>query len=182
MHTYLVNCFLLYDFSANGTIFSSLLQTFFSILRKGSGDIFQEINAICKNGGYIETPKYNNEEMHKWSNGNAMRFFAANDRPSATRFIFLNEYGNNEDINNFAFGGYISKLQDCVVRRRIEEPVCNYGKTKSSRGGSELIVTNKSKKRIIKKLHRNTKRASRIKKGKRSKKVKIVKKGNTRRR
>ena len=84
-----------------------LLNAFFTILGKGAGDIFQEINAVCKNGGYTYpsttinsgsssssssqtySPLFSDTNIARWSNGNAKRCFAANDRPSATRFIFL---------------------------------------------------------------------------------------------
>lgn len=106
---------------------SELLQSFFTILGKGAGDIYQEINAVCKYGGYTSTT--NNYsitgDIIPWNNeGNAKRCLAANDRPSATRFIFLSSVGKKNDINESSFGGYISDNID-VLYQRSTGKVCD---------------------------------------------------------
>jgi len=83
----------------------------YQILFKGSGDLFQEINAVCKNGGYVTTPTYYDDRISQFTNNNqdALRAFYANDRPSACRaFKFLRD-GNQSEINQNAFGGYVGK-------------------------------------------------------------------------
>lgn len=108
---------------------SELLQSFFSILAKGAGDIFQEINAVCKYGGYTSTTNnYSiNRDIIPWNNkGDAKRCFLANDRPSATRFIFLSSVGVGKanDINKLSFGGYVSDYIT-VLYQRTTGNVCD---------------------------------------------------------
>ena len=72
---------------------------------KGVGDLFQEINAVCINGAY-SNPTYNPDIYdYNRSTGQPHRLFLANDRPSATRFIFMLTRGIS-GINRNAFGGY----------------------------------------------------------------------------
>jgi hypothetical protein len=140
-----------------------LLQALFSILGKGAGDIFQEINAVCKNGGYTNTPIYNPpgqvNKIIPWVDGNAFRCFAANDRPSASRFIFLIKYGDSRQINNLAFGGYISNTIVIIKHSSFgNENPCDM--LTSDIGGS----TNKkySKKRKRTRFLKNTKKRNLI--------------------
>ncbi len=88
---------------------------FSKILFKETGDFFQEINCVCKNGGYVkETYNVNSSDIlpyfigNKYEYGNQLRFFTANDRPSGTRFIFMLKNGNPSEVNLKAFGGYYS--------------------------------------------------------------------------
>ena len=122
---------------------NNLLQSFFTILGKGAGDIFQEINTVCKHGGYISPPVSDTSIIPWNSSGNAMRCFAANDRPSACRFIFLNKYGNDTQINTLSFGGYISN--DEVITTRTNGPVCMFNKIIT---GGSIKRKNKTKKFI----------------------------------
>jgi hypothetical protein len=106
------------DYSNNQR--QELLNCLFTILGKGAGDIFQEINAVCKFGGYINKPN-TNKQISQWNDsGNAIRLFIANDRPSATRFIFLNKYARDDEINILSFGGYMSSLypEDWLITER----------------------------------------------------------------
>ena len=89
--------------SKKNNYFSIIYQ---QLLLKGAGDIFQEINAIAKYGGYQEkniTNKLNPFDIH----GNALRCFVANDRVSVIRFLFIKRWGRKSEINEKAFGGYI---------------------------------------------------------------------------
>ena len=162
---------------------NALLNAFFTILGKGAGDIFQEINAVCKNGGYTHSsitdsgsssssiygPLFSDTNIAHWSNGNAKRCFAANDRPSATRFIFLVKYGNDNQINQYSFGGYVTN-EDYLVKR-TDGLVCGYP---TIRGGS---IKRKHKSKKHKKMKKTKKQINRKPK-KYSKKYKYTKKRN----
>jgi hypothetical protein len=167
---------------------NALLNAFFTILGKGAGDIFQEINTVCKNGGYTHpsinvsgsssssssssqtySPLFSDDNIARWSDGNAKRCFAANDRPSATRFIFLVKYGNANQINQYSFGGYVSN-EDYLVKR-TDGPVCMYP---TIRGGSIKRKHNSKKHKKMKK----TKKQINRKPKKYSKKYKYTKKRN----
>ena len=125
----------------------------YQILFKGSGDLFQEINAVCKNGGYVTTPTYYDSSIAEFTNknqGDALRAFYANDRPSACRaFKFLRD-GNQSEINQNAFGGYVGKDDESYLY--FIKPINKYIVT----GGK----ANKTKKRQqnIKKRNQVTKR------------------------
>jgi predicted nucleic acid-binding Zn-ribbon protein len=136
---------------------NELLQAFFTILGKGAGDIFQEINSICKNGGYIGIPNYLSTNIMPWNehDGNGVRFFAAKDRPSAARFMFLTWFGRDDQINISSAGGFISETKEVLVTRNepFKDNFCGtFGHVGSiqpsapsgGRGGS-----NKTKKSII---------------------------------
>ena len=179
------------------TIQDKLLQSIFTILGKGAGDIFQEINAVCKNGGYIGSPSYgsfsfitnklesstgtNTNTIIPWnSQGEAVRFFAANDRPSATRFIFLNQLGQRSQINTLSAGGYITSVVD-VIAQRGNDNLCGQVKTASMtkirKGGKKTI---RRKKKYIK--MGKTKKQNRMYSNKRSKKhIAMKKHSNTKR-
>jgi hypothetical protein len=150
-----------------------------NVLVKGSGDIFQEINSVCKNGGYISKPTLDatNKIVKFDNNGNAMRLFVANDRPSASRFCFLLINGNDSDINTKAFGGYTgaNKEKDLLVIRQPNVKICSFcGKTT---GGKKKTKSNKkmqnkrTKKQIKQKMKRNTRKKTDKIKNKKSKKV-----------
>ena len=159
-------------------IIQSLLNAVFTILGKGSGDIFQEINSVCKNGGYYQTDvQYNNDLMIQWPSngkGDCMRFFAATDRPSAARFVFLLLQGKPAEINQLAFGGYISKSEggDCIVFKPKKRdgkivPVCDYSNINKVSGGTRRLK-NKYRKTVYKKdnkspNHRDSKKIKRQK-------------------
>jgi hypothetical protein len=112
----------LFDYFVNGinkgdaTIKGELADIYTEILFKGTGDLFQEINCVCKFGGYTGVNFYSDVPSFNAS-GNTPRFFAANDRPSGTRFIFMLKNGRPEDINRNAFGGYYS-IEDQYLHKR----------------------------------------------------------------
>jgi hypothetical protein len=162
-----------------------LIQAFFTILGKGSGDIFQEINVVCKYGGYTSGPFYlpeNSSNIVQWnSDGNAKRFFTANDRPSGVRCVFLITYGKIAQINNWAYGGYKSK-NDTLFAKRSSGPVCAYGNRKRDKSypREDIIVGGGGfiKHKYTSKMYRHkkkTKRKHNNKVKKRSKKNKYIK-------
>jgi hypothetical protein len=148
----------------NGKIFDNLFNLFSNndinlfnlvyseILFKGTGDLFQEINCVSKFGGYT----MNNYKIdkgilsYKTSNGEQLRFFAANDRPSGTRFIYMLLNGNSSEINSKAMGGYYSKENILVVKRPENKNNCQ--PIPSVTGGKK----NKTKTKKIRN-HKNTK-------------------------
>ena len=87
-------------------------ECMYRILFKNTGDLFQEINAVCKYGGYITAPIYaynppNSGDIIQWNPaGDVKRLFMAQDQPSACRFIFFRKFGNPAEINQLAFGGF----------------------------------------------------------------------------
>jgi hypothetical protein len=94
------------------------------ILFKAVGDLFQEINAVAKFGGYTGI-NYNcdtdDPKIDFNGSGNTVRFFASNDRPSGTRFMFMLENGRPHEINMKAYGGYYPKDDDKdLLTHRIE--------------------------------------------------------------
>jgi len=105
------------DWTNNDTLnqYQQLLVCIFTVLTKGAGDIFQEINAVCKYGGYTKI-HYTSDNIIQWNDSyDALRLFAANDRPSASRAIVILLNGDKNEINNLALGGYISKLDPFIV-------------------------------------------------------------------
>lgn len=151
-----------------------------NILIKGSGDLFQEINSVCKNGGYISPPEGNKNKIVNYDNaGNAMRLFAANDRPSASRFCFLLINGNDNDINTKAFGGYTGpqKEKDLLIVKgpNPNVKICTFcGKTggnKKSTRAKRKLHNNLSKKQVKQKNKRKTKKGLNKRKMRKSKKV-----------
>lgn len=106
------------------TLQFGFLTGILNILFKGSGDLFQEINAACKWGGYADSyscgdsvVKYNTLNAKSSNDGNALRMFIANDQPSGCRFAFLLLNGYKEFINEYAFGGYMGVGKTLLVTR-----------------------------------------------------------------
>ena len=87
------------------------------LLFKGCGDLFQEINAVMKNGGYSNIPKYSKNDIIPFSQTNEIpnRYFFAHDRPSGLRFIFMLQNGNVDEINKNAIGGYYDVNEKLMV-------------------------------------------------------------------
>jgi hypothetical protein len=144
----------LFELYSNNNSNMSLFNLVYSeILFKGTGDLFQEINCVSKFGGY----KMDNYTIDKdilsikTANGDQLRFFAANDRPSGTRFIYMLLNGRPSEINIKAMGGYYSKEKLVIVKRPDNTNNCQI--IPVTRGGKRKI--NKTK-RIRK--NRNTKR------------------------
>jgi len=79
-------------------------------LFKGLGDISQEMTSVIKYGGNQENSVSNIDGIENFDkSGNAFRFFVANDRLSANRFILTLNYGavlNDNNINMKSYGGY----------------------------------------------------------------------------
>lgn len=123
------------------TEFSNIFQTIYSeILFKGVGDLFQEINAVAKNGGYND----------KIINNDIIRLFVANDNPSACRFMFMLINGKADQINTKAFGGYFSYAKYFLIKRNENANVCEPKTPK--RGGRKT----KRKRKQKRKTHKNT--------------------------
>jgi hypothetical protein len=102
--------------NANLNIFSVVFN---KILIKGTGDLYQEINSVCKYGGYVGNNYYCDEKILSYNNetGNQTRFFAANDRPSASRFIFIICNGDENEVNTKSMGGYVSGSTSYIVSK-----------------------------------------------------------------
>lgn len=133
-------------------------EVYSEILFKGTGDLYQEINSVNKYGGYIDDNYACDRKIipYRGSGGQwqePLRFFAANDRPSGTRFIFMLSHGNREDINTRAVGGYYSKAYNLLLKHSDNTNICG-GFT----GGKKKIIKTKKQKNKNNKRHKNTKR------------------------
>jgi hypothetical protein len=100
--------------SANSSHPNSIFTVLFkNILFKGVGDIFQEINAIAKFGGYTGDQYKCGSNIEKYMDGNgngtgnASRCFVAKDRVSVSRYLFIRGFGKDSEINLSTSGGYI---------------------------------------------------------------------------
>jgi hypothetical protein len=124
---------------AGGTIFSNLFKLYDNnfipvrnngqrnniyqciykhILFKGTGDLFQEINGVCKYGGYTGEMYYTDPGVLSFEAiGDQLRFIASKDRPSGTRAAFMIKRGQSNEINLRAFGGYYDTNNEFIVRR-----------------------------------------------------------------
>jgi len=152
-------------------ISKELLEIVWGILFKGTGDIFQEINALCKYGGYTSSPNYiNNTEIIEWdktgNTGNVKRIFFANDRPSASRFISMLKEGRDEDVNINASGGYKPSNTFLVKEKELTSDAAGGekaggGKRKTKRRSTQKKCKNTHKKKSIRK---NTKNKQQVRK------------------
>ena len=139
----------------------------YRILFKNTGDLFQEINAVCRNGGYINDAanpiNYYGGNIIPWVNSNAKRLFLAQDQPSACRFIFLKKYGLPEETNSGAFGGFWGQDKKMIYyHSSSNNPIYAGG------GNTSQIKQNKINRRTKKKrLIRRTKKRMIIRKNKR---------------
>jgi hypothetical protein len=100
---------------------------------------------VCAQGGYVNNYTYD-KDVHNYNihdknihDKNMLRFFAANDRPSGTRFMYMLLNGNKEEINEYAFGGYYSKVDDYIVQRRDKGNLCD---TLKQKGGKPIKLKN----------------------------------------
>jgi hypothetical protein len=146
-------------YAANNNNLFNLVYS--EILFKGTGDLFQEINCVSKFGGY----KMDNYKIDKGilsiktSNGDQIRFFAANDRPSGTRFIFMLLNGNPKEINTKAMGGYYSKEKMLIVKRPDNNNNCQpVSVTSGGKKNKNKTRKIKNHKNIYKKKHKTTKK------------------------
>ena len=136
---------------------NELLQCFFTILGKGAGDIFQEINSVCKRGGYVSHIKTTiaTKSISDWyNNGTAVRMFIANDRPSAVRFWFLLINGNPNQINTLSYGGYVSHENYILKHSSMNTKYCDNINIQNRVGGSLKKRTNNTMKNKKNKKHR----------------------------
>ena len=138
-------------------------ECMYRILFKNTGDLFQEINAVCKFGGYINNaanPIRYDGNIIQWSpTGDAKRLFLAQDQPSACRFIFLKKYGVPAETNSGAFGGFWGQEKKMIYYHggaNAQEYAGgrNTGRTKKNR----LIKQTKKNRLIIRKKQRQTKK------------------------
>ena len=90
---------------------------FSELLLKVWGDLGQEINSVCRHGGYSNAVT-TDTGIKLWDQeGLARRLFVANDRVSAFRFIFLLIKAPQDQINTKAYGGYYSMNEEFIVCR-----------------------------------------------------------------
>jgi len=185
------NLALLDSIFAGGTIFSNLFQLYDNnfipvrnngqrnniyqciykhILFKGTGDLFQEINGVCKYGGYTGEMYYTDPGLLSYTflpvpgaTGDQLRFIASKDRPSGTRIAFMIKRGQPNEINLRAFGGYYDTGNEFIVRRNQEYNPCSL----------PILVGGK----IIKRKTKKNKKQRKTKKN-----VKKIKRRQTRRR
>jgi hypothetical protein len=76
--------------------------------RKSLGDVFQEINGVCKNGAYIQS-SYKSGKLiapHFKENFNTPRIVLSHDRPSGVRIAFMLTSAIGDSINPNSAGGY----------------------------------------------------------------------------
>ena len=188
------------------------------ITKKGIGDIFQEVNAMCKYGGYslirpnnvvadaaaaayvgdrgtyrvsteriisyLESPATQNTPINFTMpaqanytrirandnaaapnpNGDQLRLFIAEDRPSGFRAGFVRKFGRQQDINNRASGGYYdgTDLGSFIVRPHNMN-FCNIPAGVVFGGSTQNRKTRKHKK-IVK-----TKKNMKMRKGRQTK-------------
>ena len=131
-------------FSKNVTLFNTVYS---EILFKGTGDLFQEINCVSKYGGYtMENYEADQGILSYAESGDQRRFFAANDRPSGTRFIYMLLMGDPNEINVKSMGGYYAGNIDKLLI--VKRPATKGGKR----------ITYNSKKNIKSKKNRKTKK------------------------
>jgi hypothetical protein len=82
---------------------------------------------------------YKSSQISDWyTDGNAVRMFIANDRPSAVRFWFLLRNGKPDEINTLSYGGYnISDDENKVLKHATISMNENYCKIMNTpiRGG-----------------------------------------------
>lgn len=102
--------------------YNFFFNIFANIYYKGCGDLFQEINCVCKNGGYLNDGSYYADNtVMKWNlnnpSGDNLRMFIAKDQPSACRYAIMLMFGRPECVNNYAFGGYSSDRKQLIVTR-----------------------------------------------------------------
>jgi hypothetical protein len=127
--------------SATGEEIPIFVLIYREILFKGVGDLFQEINSVAKFGGYTMANYscVNKILSYDRTDGNQIRCFLANDRPSGTRFIYMLLNGREDQINSRAFGGYYSKEKEVLAKRSTNANLCS----SITRGGKRRKNTKK---------------------------------------
>lgn len=103
-----------------GSMFSIFLKT---LMVKGAGDLYQEMNSVLPHGG-IEAddealPELIGDSVVKYdANGNGIRLGAMGDRPSGFRPVFLNYLSNAEKVspmNQLNLSGYMSNFVGLMI-------------------------------------------------------------------
>ena len=89
--------------------------------RKGNGDVYQEINGVAENGGYVDTQIPSNKR----------RIGFANDQPSAVRSSFLLLNAKN-GINKEAITGFYGSNKKLVVSRGNNQQINKLKKFKKN--------------------------------------------------
>ena len=131
------------NLNALGVLFSK-------ILFKGCGDLFQEINAVCEHGGYINLmgssgkegyEKYTNAQkvnVIRWDNKdpNIKRLVLSNDRPSAARSMVMLAQGKS-GINTAGQAGFLNNngILFAIERNSSEKDYKAEGTKKNRTGG-----------------------------------------------
>lgn len=83
---------------------------------KSLGDVFQEINGICKNGAYVKSSYSHGSDVNPhFKNEDTPRVVLSNDRPSGVRIAF-SLICASEGINSKSIGGYTGG-ETIIVRR-----------------------------------------------------------------
>jgi hypothetical protein len=121
---------------------------FNNIVQKGIGDIFQEINSVCKYGGYtMDNYKTGDNVLSlNTTTGDQVRIFIANDRPSVSRFVFILCNGPKNQINVKAFGGTASKSELTIfTQNKNSVPVCEPEEIILRKGGYKRKTLKKNK-------------------------------------
>lgn len=99
-------------FVLNPELFNKVVHS--KILFKVVGDLFQEINSVCKYGGYTGVNYQATDDVIKYNmthgEGDTVRGFFANDRPSGIRFLYMLQHAKRDSINQKAYGGYYSSI------------------------------------------------------------------------
>jgi len=138
----------------NNQFFKNL---FAELLFKGRGDLDQEMNAAIKNGAYT-TPLTYTKNIEKFNTeGDALRYFVANDRPSACRFIYILKNAPANMVNKKAFGGYFSNIKRVLVKHNEMPNPC------LAAGGARNIskkkkLSKRSTKRYVIKTNKKTRK------------------------
>lgn len=91
--------------------------------RKSLGDVFQEINGVCKNGAYIKS-SYKSGKLvypHFSRNIDAPRIVLSHDRPSGVRIAFILTRALGDSINPNSAGGYsgVQGGEDAILLSRV---------------------------------------------------------------
>jgi hypothetical protein len=135
----------IFDYGVQDTDFFT--EIYEQLLLKGVGDLFQEINAVAKWGAYTDMDDNTNISSYD-DDGDANRIFLANDRPSATRFIFMLLSGKS-GINELAMGGY-SDLKLIVKRPVIvKRPDDMWGGKNTNKKRKTYRRVRKTKSRVL---------------------------------
>ena len=152
----------LFDMFSSDKSKYTLFNTVYSeILFKGTGDLFQEINCVCKFGGYTMTNYKINPGILPINtpSGEQLRLFTANDRPSGTRFIYMLKNGNASEINTKAIGGYYSKEHILIYGRPDNKNICGIVQL---RGGGKLKRKTRKHKNVKKNYGKSKKNKIRL--------------------